>query len=168
MMSKQPVPSGIHVLSADAVDAIASRRLLAWLLEQGADEFTLDVMAIEGIDAPLADAFEDALAPWALPLARRRVVYRWTDTDGTREVRRWRLTPLSLALVEEYLDEGVFSYDVRERGWFEDPAIYRGEALLLAVITHEREGYIRLAPPEAAALIALGVPVGERAPAMSF
>ena len=158
----------IRVLSADTLHAAESRRLLAWLLEQGADEFTIEVMAMQGTDAPVADAFEDALEPWALPIARRRVVYRWTGRDGTREVRLWRLTAESLARLEEFLDDGIFTSDVRERGWFEDLAIYRRGALLLGVISHEREGYIRLEGDEVSALRALGVPVGAPAIAMSF
>lgn len=160
--------SDIHVLSADTVHAPESRRLLAWLLEQGADEFTIEVMAMQGTDAPVADAFEDALDPWALPIARRRVVYRWTDRDGTREVRRWRLTAESLALLEEFLPDGILASDVHDRGWFEDLAIYRGGALRLGVISHEREGYIRLDGGDLATLLALGVPVGPAAIAMSF
>lgn len=158
----------IRVLSADTLHAPESRRLLRWLLEHGADEFTIEVMAMQGTDAAVADAFEDALSPWELAPARRRVVYRWTDRDGSREVRLWRLTAESLALLEGFLGDGLFTCDVGERGWFEDLAIYRRGALLLGVMTNEREGYIRLSGEEVAELRALGVPPGGPALAMSF
>lgn len=158
----------IRVLSADTLHAPESRRLLAWLLERGADEFTVEVMAMQGTDAPVADAFEDALEPWALPVGRRRVVYRWTDRDGTREVRLWRLTAESLPLLERFLPEGIFGSPVLERGWFEDLAIYRQGELVLGVISHEREGYIRVEGDDVSALRALGIPVGAPAIAMSF
>lgn len=160
--------SDVRVLSADTLHAAESRRLLAWLLEQGADEFTIEVMAMQGTDAPVADAFEDALDPWALPIARRRVVYRWTDRAGTREVRLWRLTAESLVLLEDFLPDGILASDVRDLGWFEDLAIYRRGALVLGVISHEGEGYIRLDGDDLTTLLALGVPVGPPAVAMSF
>jgi len=160
--------SDIRVLTADTLHGPESRRLLEWLFEQGADEFTIEVMAMADVDAPLADTFEDALGPWEVARARRRVAYRWTSRDGTREVRLWRLTADSLVLLGEFLADGILASDVRERGWFEDLAIYRRGALLLGVISHEREGYIRLAEKDVAALVALGVPVGRQAIAMSF
>ena len=149
-------------LDASTLRARESRRLLAWALERGADEFSISVMAMQGVDAPHADAFEDALAPWESASASRRVLYGG-DADGRerrREVRLWRLTPISLALLEEFLPDGLFTYDTRERGWFEDPLVYRRGELLLGVITHEREGVILVTPEEAANLAALGVPSG--------
>ena len=153
-------PPRARLLTADTLRARESARLLAWALERGADEFTVDVMAMQGIDAPLADAFEDALAPWAGTPARRRVVSRWTEPDLTREVRLWRLTPLSLALLQEFLPAGLFSPDTQERGWFADPAVYRRGELLLGVITHEREGVIRVSEAEEEELARLGVRLG--------
>ena len=52
-----------RALSADTLHARESRRLVAWALEHGGNEFTVEVMALQGIAAPLADAFEDALEP---------------------------------------------------------------------------------------------------------
>jgi len=150
-----------RLLTADTLRSRESARLLAWALEHGADEFTVAVMAMQGIEAPLADAFEDALAPWAGAPGRRRVVHGWTEPDFTREVRLWRLTPLSLALLQEFLPAGLFSSDTQERGWFEDPALYRRGELLLGVVTHEREGVIRVSAEEEEELARLGVRLGD-------
>lgn len=150
-----------RLLTADTLHAPESHRLLAWALEHGADEFALTVMAFQKIEAPLADAFEDALDPWVIPTARRRVLYGRCASDLTREIRLWSLTPQSLALLEQYLPSGLFSYDVQERGWFEDPWIYRRGALLCGVLSHEHEGVLRVTPEEAGELAALGVPVGD-------
>lgn len=149
-----------RLLSASTLLAGESRRLLAWALERGADEFTLQVMALQGIDAPHADAFEDALAPWARESASRPVLHRAPGPDQVRTVRLWALTPASLALLEEFLTDGLFTYDAQERGWFENPILYRRGALLLGAITPEREGIVRVSDEEQAELAALGVPMG--------
>lgn len=151
-------------ITAEGLRARESRRLAAWALERGADEFTLDVRAMQGIDAPLADAFEDLLEPWVIAAARRRRLSARSGEGQMRIVRLWRLTPLSLALLEEFLPDGLFSHDVQERGWFEDPVLYRGGELLCGVITHEREGYLRVSSDETQELLRLGVPVGDVVP----
>ena len=153
-------------ITADGLRARESRRLAAWALERGADEFTVDVRVMQGVDAPLADAFEDLLQPWVIAAARRRRLAGQGGEPQTRIVRLWRLTPLSLALLEEFLPDGLFSHDVQERGWFEDPVLYRGGELLCGVITHEREGYLRVSSDEAQELLRLGIPVGDAVSSM--
>ena len=37
--------------------------LLEWCVVHGADEFTIDVLALVDVPAALADGFEDAMAP---------------------------------------------------------------------------------------------------------
>lgn len=150
-------------LTADTLHAAESRRLLAWALAHGADQFTLDVRAISGIEAPLADAFEDIVGPFEVAPARRRVPYRWTAPDFTREVRLWPFTTETLALLEPFFPDGLFTHGVHERGWLEDPVFYRRGAFLLGVITHEREGLIRVTPDEERELIELGIPLGDAA-----
>ena len=144
-------------LTARELDADASRRLLAWLLEHGADEFTVGVMALQDEPARTADAFEDALAPFELPRAPRRVLGGAPDDDRTREVRRWALTAPSLAALLPFLPDGPFAYAVGPAGWFEDLTVYRQGELVLGVLTHEQEGVLRLTPAEHAEVRALGV-----------
>ena len=153
-----------RALTADTLHATESRRLLRWALDRGADQFTLDVRAIAGVEAPLADAFEDTLGAWETASARRRVPYRWTAPDCTRDVRLWTLDAESLALLEPFFPDGLFTHGVHERGWLEDLVLYRRGEFLLGVITHEREGLIRVTPAEERELIELGIPLGEIAP----
>lgn len=144
-------------LSPSALPADATRRLLDWLLGHGADEFTVAVRALGGEPAPVADAFEDALAPFALPPAPRRVVRAATAAAVTRDVRRWALTAESLAALLTFLPGGLFAAQPGPSGWLEDLAIYRRGELLLGVGTHEREAVLRLTPAEHREAEALGV-----------
>jgi len=157
-----------RALSADSLRSRESRVLAAWALEHGGDEFTIEVMALQGTPAPLADAFEDRLAPWVAASARRVTLWAPLKGEFTREVRLWRLTPLSAALLDEYLPDGLFSYDVQERGWFENPIVYRNGAFLYGALTHEREGYLRVSNDEAGELSALGIPLGATMTGLAF
>ena len=147
----------VRYLFAHGVTADASRRLLTWLLERGADEFTVVVMALQGEPAPTADAFEDALAPFELPPARRRVLTGAEGPDPSREVRRWALTAESLAALLPFFASGLFAYRVGPTGWLEDLTVYRRGELVLGVVSHEDEGVLRVSPAEHAELRALGV-----------
>lgn len=132
--------------------------LLRRLVAAGADEFTVTVMAMGEAQAPNADAFEDALAPWALPPATRRMP---VDADGaperSREVRRWALSEASLAALLPFLPGGLFAWVASPAGWLEDLTVYRGGELVLGIVTHEQEGILRLGADEHAAVAALGV-----------
>ena len=135
----------------------ATRRLLHWLLERGADEFTVAVMALGGEPARVADAFEDALAPFELPIARRRVASAAADAAPSRSVRRWAFTAESLPELLAFLPAGLFDAQPGPSGWLEDLAIYAQGELLLGVVTHEREAVLRLTPAEHREVEALGV-----------
>lgn len=147
----------VRHLFAHGVSADASQRLLGWLLERGADEFTVDVMALQGEPAPTADAFEDALAPFALPSARRRVLTGADGDDLSREVRRWAFTAASLHALLPFVAGGLFAYTVGPSGWLEDLTLYRGGELVLGVVSHEGEGVLRLGATEHAEVRAMGV-----------
>ena len=151
-------------LSPAGVTPDAARRLLDWLLARGADEFTVAVMALGGEPARVADAFEDALAPYELPVASRRVPSGAVGAAPTRDVRRWALTVESLTELLAFLPRGLFDAQPGPSGWLEDIAVYRRGELLLGVVTHEREGVLRLTPAEHREVEALGVtssPTGE-------
>ncbi|HEU4629593.1 MAG TPA: Imm27 family immunity protein [Gemmatimonadaceae bacterium] len=144
-------------LSPAGLEPLAARRLLQWLLEHGADEFTVAVRAIAGEPAPVADAFEDALAPFELPLARRPVLAGTGLEDDSREVRRWALTADSLQALLAFLPRGLFETDVGPGGWLEDLAVYRRGELLLGAATHEGTGVLRLTTAEHDEVRQLGV-----------
>ena len=60
-----------HTLRGDA-----GWHLIRWLLDHGADELTIEVMAMRDTPAPFADAFEDEMAPFERPVAQPRATGR--------------------------------------------------------------------------------------------
>lgn len=134
--------------------------LLRWLVAAGADEFTVAVMALVDVPAPVADAFEDALAPFELPPARRRVLLDADAPDRAREVRRWQLSPASVAVLLPFFRQGLFHAapsTVGPDGWLEDLTVYREGELVLGIVSHEQTGVLRLTADEHEAVTALGV-----------
>ncbi len=147
----------VRLLDERSVPPEATGPLLRALVDMGADELTLAVRSLADEPAPVADAFEDALAPFELPPARRRVLVDVEESDGTREVRRWTLSEASVAALLPFVARGLLHHAPSPDGWLEDPAAYRGGELVLGVVSHAREGVLRLRDAEHAALAALGV-----------
>lgn len=132
-------------------------RLLRYLLDHGADEFSVRVMTLQDVQAPFADAFEDELGPYERPMARRRVLAASTPADLERHVRLWSLTEATLERLLSFLDEGLFHSPAGPDGWLEDLTIYRRGELVLGLVSHEREGVLRLTGEEHAHLAALDI-----------
>lgn len=135
----------------------ATEQLLLWLVRAGADEFNVTVLGIRGEVAVDADAFEDAIEPFVLGLARRRVL---ADADGagsTREVRVFTFSVASLNVLLPFIREGLFHHAPGPGGWLEDFAFYRHGELMLGVVTHLQEGTLRLTAAEHADIETLGV-----------
>jgi hypothetical protein len=143
-------------------------RLLRFLLEHGADEFSITVMALQDTPAPFVDAFEDELGPHERPAALRRVLMDAESLDRTRDVRLWAFNPGSLARLLSFVDEGLFHWQAGPDGWLEDLTIYRRGELALALVSHEREGVLRLTPQEHAEVAALGIPSGQTAERIGY
>jgi hypothetical protein len=144
-------------LSATGVPPDVTPQLLRWLLDAGVDEFTLTVMGIHGETAAHADAFEDAIEPFVLGLARRRVL---VDADGqgsTREVRIFAFNHASLEALLPFLASGLFYNAPSPDGWLEDFAFYRAGDLVLGVVTHLQEGTLRLTEVEHRAVARMGI-----------
>lgn len=133
-------------------------RLLRYLLERGADEFSITVMALQDTQAPFADRFEDELAPHERAVATRRVVTSDLSGDATLPVRLWSYNAASLHRLLSFVDSSVLHWPAGPDGWLEDLAIYRHGELLLGLVSHEREGVLRLTPEEHAEVAALDIP----------
>jgi hypothetical protein len=133
-------------------------RLLRYLLEHGADEFSVTVMTLQDVQAPFADAFEDELGPHELPMAVRRVSTAATADDSRRPVRLWTFSEETLERLLSFLDEGLFHSPAGPDGWLEDLTLYRGGELVLGLVSHERGGALRLTREEHAQVAALGIP----------
>lgn len=144
-------------LSNESLRGEGGPRLLRFLLQQGADEFSIRVMALQDTQAPFADAFEDELAPYERAMAPRSVVTSLPPTDVIRAVRLWSFTAASLERLLSFADDGIVQWPAGPDGWFEDLTIYRNHDLVLVVISADREAVLRLAPAEHAALAGLGI-----------
>ena len=134
-----------------------AQRLLRYLLEHGADEFSITVMALQDTQAPFADAFEDELGPYERSPTSRRTFAVGDATDLTRTVRRWTLNASSLARLLSFMDSGVFHSPTGPDGWLEDLAIYRHGELAFGLISHEQTGVLRLTRQEHAEVTALDI-----------
>lgn len=132
-------------------------QLLRYLLERGADELSITVMALQDVQAPFADAFEDELGPFERPAARRLLLAARTTEDGMRAVRLWSLNDASLARFMTFVDDGLFHWPAGPDGWLEDLSIYRQGELLLGLVSHVQEGILRLTAAEHADVAALGI-----------
>ncbi len=144
-------------LMADGLPPKATSRLLHWLVRAGADEFTVTVMGIHGEVAADADAFEDAIEPFVVGLARRRVLVDADGAGSTREVRVFTFSDASLDSLLPFISDGLFHNVPGPGGWLEDFAFYRNGELLLGVVTHLQEGTLRLTTDEHAEVAKMGV-----------
>lgn len=154
----------IRHVAESALAGTCGSRLLQYLLGRGADEFSITVMALQDTQAPFADAFEDELGPFERDAEMREVVSDDMELGIVRPVRLWSLDQRSLARLLTFLDEGLFHSPAGPDGWLENPAIYRAGALILGIVSHHREGVLRLAPDEYAAIAALGISTTARLP----
>lgn len=117
-------------------------KLLHFLLERGADEFSVTVMALQDTQAPFADAFEDEMGKFELEGDVRR---------------RWSFTERSLDRLLSFLDDDIVVCPAGPDGWLEDLAIYRGGELVLGILSHEQEGALILTRDEQADVDRRGV-----------
>ena len=133
-------------------------RLLRYLLDRGADELSITVMALQDVQAPFADAFEDELGPHERPAAERRVLTASAKGDVVRPVRLWTFDATTLDRLLSFAHEGLFRWPAGPDGWLEDLTIYRKGELVLGLVSHEMEGVLRLTHEEHLEVAALGVP----------
>jgi hypothetical protein len=155
-MSRGGVPV-VRYIAERELEGARGPRLLRYLLERGADEFSITVMALQDTPAPFADAFEDELESFACGVEVREVVGARVSEVGLKPVRLWSFTDASLARLLTFLDDGLFHVPAGPDGWLEDLLIYRRGALVLGLLSHEREGVLRLTEAEHAEVVALEI-----------
>ena len=133
--------------------AAESWRLIEWCRTTGADEFTIDfVSSTPRGAADRREQFDEIVRSLSLgPAMRERMSGRTAD-DLVRITERWTLDETSIGALKDALPQGVFEYDPRQDGWFEDPILYRDGELMLGVLSHEAFAVLRLTTSEAAAL----------------
>ena len=151
-------------LFADDVKPEQTWALLSWCHARGASELSLDLLGLQDMPEPFCDRFLLAAAELALPDAAREHMVTYSGQALVRPAALWRLTPASIEVLREFLDEGLFTYPAGEweTGCIENPTFYRDGEVMLGIVSHEREGVLRLRAGEAAAFGALGIPSRDR------
>lgn len=143
-----------------------SWRLARWCVEQGSDEFSVRVLCAEN-QGTRADEFEDAFEQRFVATDLRRVVAARED-EPARHVRLWRLDEDALQALRAFLPDGLFTHRVDPHGWLEDPMLFRDGRLMLGVVTHQREGVVRVESEELRELERIGFDFAEEATAIRF
>ena len=122
-----------------------SWRLVEWCKSIGADEFTIDLLAIDSAAANLGRLqFEEMVGPFSLGSAVRERMSGRTADDLTRPTERWALNQSSLGALNTVLPDGIFHYQPQQGAWFENPILYREGGLMLGVLSHEAFAVLRL------------------------
>lgn len=143
-----------------------SWRLARWWLEQGADEFTVRVLCAEG-QGTRADQFEDIFDDRFVETDLRHVVAA-LDEESERHVRLWRLDEEALQALRSFLPDGLFTQRVDPHGWLEDLMLFRSGELVLGVVTHQREGLVRVRADQLRELERIGFDFAPEATAIRF
>jgi hypothetical protein len=143
-----------------------SWRLAGWCVEQGADEFSVRVLCADD-QGTRADQFEDAFERRFIATDLRRVVASRED-EPARHVRLWRLDDEALQQLRTFLLDGVFTHRVDPLGWLEDPMLFRDGQLMLGVVTHQREGVVRVTTDELRELERIGFDFAPEPTAIRF
>jgi hypothetical protein len=142
-------------LLADDCTPLKSWQLTLWCKAHGADEWTVHVMTTGGASVDFSSHFDEAMTPFRLSNAPRR--HLTTYRDG-QFVKLWSLTSASLAAVQVFLSEGIFTYQSDKDDWLEDLTLYRQGELMLGIVSHEGEGILRVTGEERQVLEQNGFP----------
>ena len=142
-----------------------SWRLVEWCMGIGANEFTIDFLSSTPTRAADRwERFDEIVHSLSLgPALRERMSGRTAD-DLVRTTERWSLNETSIGALQDALSQGIFEYDPRPNGWFEDPIFYRDGELVLGVLSHEAFAVLRLATSEAADFEGTGFPSHDSLP----
>jgi hypothetical protein len=88
--------------------------------------------------------------------------------DLARSVRLWTYNEESLERLLSFVDSGLFHWPAGPDGWFEDLTVYRHGELLLGLVSHEREGVLRLTSQELVEVAALDIPFETKAECIGY
>jgi hypothetical protein len=143
-----------------------SWRLARWWVEEGADEFTVRVLCADD-QGTRADQFEDTFAGRFIATDLRHLVAA-PDEEPERHVRVWRLDEEALQALRAFLPDGLFTHRVDPHGWLEDLMLFRDGELVLGVVTHQREGLVRVTADELRELERIGFDFAPEATAIRF
>ena len=133
-------------------------RLVEWCAEHGADEFTIAMLSLEGSSATFLEHTEVSLKPFERSIAPRKRVTVLAGQPPMQPTKLWALTTDSIAVLKGLFANGVFTKpSYGEQGWLEDPTLYRADAIILGIVSHESEGVLTLTENEHAQIAAMGI-----------
>ncbi|MEO8621272.1 MAG: hypothetical protein ABI625_09425 [bacterium] len=146
-------------LFADDMSADQTWQLLAWCVDKGASDFTVDRLWLQGKAAPFPDRFEAEMAPFRLDAQVRPRMSAAKRDELNRSTDLWLLSGSSIGVLRAYFPDGLFTYPTSEwdEGCLEGPTFYRDQQIMLGVVSHEREGILTLTAAEHDAVAALGI-----------
>lgn len=132
-----------HIYAED-YDAETTWRLAAWCQKQGANEWTLNATPVRDDRSGLIRHFEEVFAPYQLPTAARRQLTASRARPFVRPTPLWLLQSATRIRLQEFLPNGLFTNSGGKQGNLEDPILYRNGELVLGIVSHEREGILRV------------------------
>ena len=56
----------------------------------------------------------------------------------------WELNDTTEAYLLKCFPRGLVTYETTRGSWCEDPCVYRGDELMLGIVSHENEGVLRI------------------------
>jgi hypothetical protein len=161
------MPLVTRFFSLDDLTAEQGWELLSWCRRQGADEFTLT-----GLVAPKESlrmrAFFAQLDQHARAPAPRRLLSAPVGESFTRQVSLWTLSPETESLLREAWLPGFVSREYNVDLWLEDLAVYRDGELMMAVLSHENGGVLRVTELELQELRRIGFPDRDAVPWVGY
>jgi hypothetical protein len=133
-----------------------SWQLLQWCRRHGTEEWTLSAKPGKKDRSRSFDYFQDTTEQFRLPLSERRQLTMSRRQAFVRPTPLWRLNSAAFVALQQFLPDGLFSYAAKRDGEFEDPVFYRSGELMLGIVSHEKEGVIRVTSEECRSLRAQG------------
>jgi len=142
-----------------------SWRLVEWCRSLGADEFTVDMLGVDPAQSDSLHAqFGRAASAHARPEGKRERMSGKTADALHRDTEVWALNEDTVVILRHAFPAGIFQYDPRDGGWFEDPILYRKGELMLGVLSHEAFAVLRVSETESTQLAAAGFPSHDSLP----
>ena len=139
-------------------------RLVDWCRGAGADEFTVDPLGFDTIGKNASRWFENAVRSHRRETGIRERMSGPTADALTRATELWSLNEATIGVLKQALRNGLFEYEPRDGGWFEDPILYREGQLMLGVLSHEAFAVLRVSADEVAQLAEAGLPSHDSLP----
>jgi hypothetical protein len=123
--------------------------LIEWCLERGGNEFSLQLMSLDGELPSSHERLKSALAPFHRGTPKRENVTTKAGRASRPSTGIWSLCSDSVAALRHHVANGLFTApSYVTTGWFENFTIYRHGEIMLGVVSHEGLVVLHLAGRE--------------------